>query len=350
MDTSNSQSPLEITELLELVLRHLDRGKVLQLQQVSRFWLQTISESPLLQQKLFFQPLPPSKTAGRDPEFNPLLKPLFPFLFASHPCLGQHVCQTRAEWFIGSWFRDFKRRTAVLHPKASWRRMLPVQPAAPIDGAMIADYYELNEVMKNSLEFCEVDSSKHAPTLTAGSNLGQNATMGLLYDLILHFYTWPKYIHKGVYVQWNMFKYEPPPGQEYLGFHSPQKWVFFCTPTSWPDSSLHPKHYQALTPRNTITIHVSDVRCGDGCKWRQNSAVLTRLVRLPEGVLRTDDKANRYTLGNLFRSYEIWGRLPQGLKSDLEIERSGKTQSEIELELMARYREDRADSTPDDYF
>ena len=182
MDSTNPRSPLEVTELLETVLLHLSQSKILQLQRVSRFWLNTISGSPLLQQKLFFQPLPPSKAAGRLPEFNPLVQPLFPFLFEPYPCTMQ------IEWPIQSWLNVDARRKAILRPEASWRRMLPVQPAAPIEGVTITDYrLWAAEFRENSLELCPVDLSRYISALTSRSNPGDNATVGLLYNVVCVF-------------------------------------------------------------------------------------------------------------------------------------------------------------------
>lgn len=332
MDTSASQIPLATTELLELVLLHLDQGHILQLQRVNRFWFHTISGSPLLQQKLFFQPLPPSKAAGRSPELNPLLEPLFPFLFKSHPCLGDHVCQTMAEWLMQGWLRDFRRRRAILHPKASWRWMLPVQLAAPIGGVMVADYAPLDECRKNSLELCEVDPAKHASTLIARSNLGDNATMGLLYDIVLHYFRSTRHIHAGICVQWNMFQFTHAPRLHC--FDKPKRLPFLCTSRGLVDQRFFPEYYLGVTPRNTITVHVSDVMCSRGCSWSTNYPGLLPLLRLPDGVLPTGNKANRYTLGNVFRSYAIYGKITSGVKSDLEVEESGKRRSEAMADLL----------------
>lgn len=170
---------------------HLTQGEILQLQRVSRFWLNTISKSPSLQQKLFFQPLPPPKAAGRPPQINPILKTLFPYFFGPqlYPFLLASISANDTQRLIQHWAADPARRQAVLRAEASWRLMLPVQPAAPIDGVFKAqwDWNGDEDDAKNWLEWCEVDPSRHASVLASKSDLGPNATMGLLYDIVLHY-------------------------------------------------------------------------------------------------------------------------------------------------------------------
>lgn len=328
MDRSDPPSPLEITELLEKVLLHLAQSRILVLQRVSRFWFNTISGSPKLQQKLFLQPLPPSKVAQRLPEFNPLVKDLFPFLFSQHPCPSTHICQNMAYWWITRWTWNAARRQAILRPEASWRRMLPVQPAAPIEGVMVADWRMMYEFGKNSLEWCQVDGSRHASALGLRSNLGQNATMGLLYDIIVHKFNASG--HPGVYVQWNMFRFPQNLHCDY-GWHRPMDWGYFTI----FEQTILPDDYRNVEPRNTITIHVSETNwlCGAACRRTVKPTDLRVLLDLPAGVLQKGSEANRYPFANLFRAYSIFGKVAPEARSELEIELGQRPEPDEERDV-----------------
>lgn len=74
-------SPLEISELLESILLHIDEKTLLvSAQRVNKRWRDTVTSSPRLQKKLFLQPDESDATA-RDPRHNPLLAAAFPFCF-----------------------------------------------------------------------------------------------------------------------------------------------------------------------------------------------------------------------------------------------------------------------------
>lgn len=333
MDRSDPPNPLEIPELLEEVLLHLGQRRILLLQRVSRFWFNTIFGSPKLQQKLFFQPLPPSKAAQTSPQFNPLVEELFPFLFAAHPCPGTHICKNITARCITNWTWKLDRRQAVLRPEASWRRMLPVQPAASIEGVMVADWRgNMDEFGKNSLEWCQVDCSRHASALGLRSNLGDNATMGLLYDII--FYKINSSAHPGVYVQWNMFRFPQNLQHDYRR-HRPISWTHFTL----FEQIIMPYHYRNVEPRNTITIHVSKTNwlCGSACQRSVDSTDyptdLRVLLDLPAGVLQEGSKANRYPLANLFSAYEIFGRIAPEARSELDIEQGQRPEPDEEREV-----------------
>lgn len=298
MDTSNTgpRSPLEIPELLEKILLHLTQGEVLQLQRVCHFWRDAISDSPSLQQKLFFQPLPPSKVAGRLPQWNPLVEGLFPFLFMFEPkpYLGPWDFKNSAEDSIQHWAGDPIRRQAILRPEASWRLMLPVQPAAPIDGLFKAEWYwDGDWGEKNMLEWCGVDPSRHASALASRSDLGTNATTGLLYDIVLHYFS-SCISATGIHVQWNMFD------------------------TGCRKLSKLGK-YQKQEPRNTITIHVMPI--GEGT-WPVPipSSGLRAVLGLPVGVVGASNKANRYPGGCDHEEYQKWGKVAPELESELDKE------------------------------
>ena len=73
---------------------------------------------------------------------------------------------------IQHWAMNPARRQAVLRPEASWRLMLPVQPAAPIEGVLKAkwDWSGGEDDAENWLEWCEVDPSKHDSVLSNASS------------------------------------------------------------------------------------------------------------------------------------------------------------------------------------
>lgn len=294
MNTSKPGSPLKVPELLEQVLLYLTQAEILQLQRVSHFWLDAISGSPSLQQKLFFQPLPPSKAAGRLPEFNPIVEALFPFLFKPETILflGPWLYSDMAAETIQHWAGDLARRQAVLRPEASWRLMLPVQPAAPIDGVLQSQWPRSfpTHRAEDTLEWRGVDPSRHGSALASRSDLGTNATMGLLYDIILHYFSNCDE-DTPIYVQWNMFN------------------------TSY--RKQFELGHEKVKPRDTITIHVTPGHRGERPVPKPGLGVV---LGLPAGVLSASNKANRYPGGFCHRDYKVWGNLAPGLESELDRE------------------------------
>ncbi|KAL2812687.1 hypothetical protein BDW59DRAFT_155189 [Aspergillus cavernicola] len=136
-----------IAELLELILFNLPLKDLLRVQRVSRRWNETIIHSPILQQNLFFQPTRscPQPQENLTVDMNPLLQELFPPLFAGLSTLddehvenqgdniafwqytperhnGEEILR-RQEWYMS----EFKR-SMVLRPEASWRRMYLSNP------------------------------------------------------------------------------------------------------------------------------------------------------------------------------------------------------------------------------
>lgn len=222
------------------------------------------------------------------------------------------------------------RREAIFRPEASWRWMLPVQPAAPIEGVMFADWRTGDEFAKNCLEWRQVDASRHDSALRSSSYLGQYATMGLLYDIALHNLSSTK--HLGIYVQWNMLPFTNDPDYGYP--QQPRMWGF-C-------SSLYrrilPYQYKQVEPRNTITIHVNEIECRRGCRWPAISPGLRVLVDLPAGVVQEGNKANRYPLANRFRAYQIFGRVAPEARSELDIELGQRPEPGEERELKQGHR------------
>lgn len=348
MDAINSRTPLEIPELLEQVFLHLTQGEILRVQRVSRFWCDTISESPSLQHKLFFQPLPASKAVGKRPEFNPIVEALFPFLFEMHAFPSAWIIESEAEKTVQHWAGNPARRRAVFRPEASWRRMLPVQPAAPIDGFVLSEW---NIIDDDLLEWAEVDPSRHNSALASRSAFGNNATVGLLYDIVLHRFS--SYPDAGICVQWNMVRLTRD-----LCKKSPQRYGAMLWQLGAKDREEFWAEYdEKVEPRNTITIHaevgrdVESILAADReassplvANWTASSpSWLTRfrayypfqdiirasipnhrpvnptdletIVDLPAGVLRAGNQANQYFDGNAVEDYVYWGRLQPGLKS-----------------------------------
>ena len=141
---------LATPELFEALLAEFTIRELLLAQLVNHHWHYTITASPTLQQKLFFQPIPERHNAP--PQLNPLLQALFdPFFklgidldtaeFYMHA--SNHKDLTAMPWVRDNfptapkldaedWFADGSRKAAFLRPKASWRRMFPVQPPARI--------------------------------------------------------------------------------------------------------------------------------------------------------------------------------------------------------------------------
>ena len=120
--TSTCDRVISTTELLEAILTHLPPTSLLQAQRISRFFHRTINTSPKLQQLLFFRAEP-----GRDVEdfvINPLLQQHFAPWFP--PFHGHRNYDLLKEM---PWAQSPSTRAVYLHAEASWRRMLPMQPA-----------------------------------------------------------------------------------------------------------------------------------------------------------------------------------------------------------------------------
>jgi hypothetical protein len=145
---------LAMPELMDSILLQLPLQELLvNAQRVSRTWKSIIKLSPLLQQKLFFQPWPSNSIWPH--KFNPILRERFWRWFPMHP--GESYDITFC-WLPGpiDWNRNHhccdyghcencdvvdsnhaahakevtrKKQEAYARKEASWRRMLPVQPA-----------------------------------------------------------------------------------------------------------------------------------------------------------------------------------------------------------------------------
>jgi hypothetical protein len=177
-----------ITELLELILLHLDMKTLLvSASRVCRYWAATIADSPRIQQALFFQPLSPTGT--QRPEsftLNPLLVEKFGRCFFDVD--RKYTYLRRADSFLrlpwapeGATLKQGPVRSLTLEKtnrletltrsSSSWRRMLVSQPPPPYLG-----YLKLDVV---DIWFHEV----HTTQIDPNSPL-KGLTMGQLYDMV----------------------------------------------------------------------------------------------------------------------------------------------------------------------
>lgn len=178
MSRASFRSTFSTVELFEVMLLQLPFNELLQAQRVSRHWQHIITTSPTLQQKLFFQPLPPSSS----PHFNPLFQSIFAPVFNIYPraLWGEHGDTDGREVF--DWLdRDLDwlstpHRHRFLRPDASWRKMLPVQPPSTIVYAEEKVPCCTYQVWENYAHF-----SSDFEALQS-----QGLRMGLLYDVIAH--------------------------------------------------------------------------------------------------------------------------------------------------------------------
>lgn len=151
--TAQHTALLEIPELLENILLHLDQRDLhVNAQRVCRQWRQCITETPSIQQHLFFLPQPASRTSSSSssskanadtdpkPRQNPLLARDFPEWFMHGrtwpPDQRLRFVRTTDPYLRGfdrdQFFPVLPRVTnhlgAYTYPQASWRRMLLLQP------------------------------------------------------------------------------------------------------------------------------------------------------------------------------------------------------------------------------
>lgn len=126
---------------------------------------------PQLQQKLFFRPIPGTQGG---PEFNDLLKEVFPPLFRFSGFDDSFNMPSFDNLKQLPWFLDEKRRSSVLHPNASWRRMFPVQPPAKLEQVI-----HRMHAMGGDSEACGA-LVPHLQDYQVGGT-----RMGLLYDVLV---------------------------------------------------------------------------------------------------------------------------------------------------------------------
>jgi hypothetical protein len=118
---------LETPEILEGILLKLPiRDLLVTAERVSKEWHIIIQSSPAIQEILFFRPR--SRKSDEEQSFNPLLQASFAPWFKNHD-------ETSTRWGSGLSFHDLDwnssdfKRHAYARKDASWRKMLPVQPA-----------------------------------------------------------------------------------------------------------------------------------------------------------------------------------------------------------------------------
>jgi hypothetical protein len=124
-------------ELFEAILLSLSEKELLVVQRVHTHFRNTITQSALIQQRLFLAPAPPTTP----PRLNPVLTPLFPPLFslkrpkttAMLNSLGR--ISSYQDWFLDPFYRE-----VFLRPEASWRKMYPVQPPSKLTSVRIYPY------------------------------------------------------------------------------------------------------------------------------------------------------------------------------------------------------------------
>jgi hypothetical protein len=194
------------TELFEAVLSWLPLRDLLTVQRVNHRWHDMISNSPTLQQMLFFREIPKTVYKNRPPQLNPLLAALFPAFFSDTiPKQYSEATDIKADpWFQDDftgapkldeedwfWFVNNSRRAAVLRPEASWRRMLPVQPPTRISTLDLWSFCCTNTTYRSIGEVNDEFSKR-------------GATMGLIYDIVIE--GLDNHADSSFLIHWHMFQ------------------------------------------------------------------------------------------------------------------------------------------------
>lgn len=156
----------DIPELVEAILAQLSPRDLLLSQRISRNFQTVIKSSPRLQQTLFFRPAPfkgPDKWT-----LNPLLRKHFvPWFVTSESRWGfpDYESLEALEWNANA-----QKRAAFLHPNASWRRMLVVQPPP-------------QELRVSNLEHGQCGDFKTIADISFEHHEPNGVTMDAIYDL-----------------------------------------------------------------------------------------------------------------------------------------------------------------------
>ncbi|KAK7544899.1 uncharacterized protein J3D65DRAFT_611149 [Phyllosticta citribraziliensis] len=151
-------------DLLERILLSCSIATILHSQQVSRVWKVIVASSVPLQQALFFRPEPQQTNPIGSTRWksNPLLEAAFPAWFDE---IRHRHHMPGIEAFDEMDWTD-ERRQAFTRAEASWRKMLPIQPAVSV---------------------LEVKNFSHGKMMDGLSNdvayLDGGLRMGTLYDL-----------------------------------------------------------------------------------------------------------------------------------------------------------------------
>ncbi|KAF4446622.1 hypothetical protein F53441_9753 [Fusarium austroafricanum] len=184
---NNMDKILAVPEMLELILLHLDMKTLLvSASRVCHHWTAIITESPWIQQALFFRPVPSSGERPKSFTLNPLLVEKFGRCFfdvdRKYAYLRRADSFFRLPWAPEGLIKEQgeARSLSVLEKtgrlenftmrNSSWRRMLVSQPPPPGLGY---------------LKSCGVDiwfHNVHTALIEPHSSLG--FCMGQLYDII----------------------------------------------------------------------------------------------------------------------------------------------------------------------
>jgi hypothetical protein len=169
-------------ELLQEVFLGLESRDLLNMQQVCRHWTSLITNSPTIQQKLFFRAVPQGQTHL---VYNSLLRETFPEIFRldldydklNYYPIDNYPTYSNVEGFRDLlWFTDKKRRDAVLRADASWRRMFLTQPPVKLERI---ELLELWPCTGHNTRRCAKFSQKFQDLQKEG------ILMGWLYDLVI---------------------------------------------------------------------------------------------------------------------------------------------------------------------
>ncbi|KAJ6438842.1 reverse transcriptase domain protein [Purpureocillium lavendulum] len=192
-------SVLRTTELLELILLHLDlKSRIASAPRVSRFWSETLNHSPMLRKASFFEADHSLETEpGERPYINPLLREAFGDQFFNlSDCHADKYPFRRAEYFwklpwspqalpclkarTGSVLNvdPSCRQRSFTRAGASWRRMLVSQPPPPFLGFTWLDSFIITAAGYRCLVDFVAPPQKDAGGIDAG------VTMGQLYDTV----------------------------------------------------------------------------------------------------------------------------------------------------------------------
>jgi len=124
---SASHLVLNDPKLLSHILSFLDIGSILiSGQRMCKTWHEVITETPALQEALFFKA--PTSTAPR--LLNPLLRELWPLWFKSPSSFNKKRPRPKASDF--RFLKWTQRPSAFRRPSASWRKMLVISGGTPI--------------------------------------------------------------------------------------------------------------------------------------------------------------------------------------------------------------------------
>lgn len=166
--SSITSKVFSVPELFTHILLELPMRDLLLAQRVCREWKDAITNSAVLQRALFFLPDIDNEKEGMEPRFNPLLAEAFPGWLkaaAVRPELGAR-CQTPipTHSFFKPGAPDSSNKTSILMgAEASWRDMLPVQPAVKKMWLLV---------------YCET-----VPTLQARLSFNNGLRMGQLFNI-----------------------------------------------------------------------------------------------------------------------------------------------------------------------